>query len=146
VERLVQCGMGALLHDIGKIQIPKQILSKPGKLSYAERQMIESHPVRGAALCALAPLTQDVLNNILFHHEKVDGSGYPTGMRGSEIPLPVKALTAADVYDALVSDRPYAKAQSPFEALTVMRAEMKGAFDAEVYKRLVMVLSGAEVI
>jgi putative nucleotidyltransferase with HDIG domain len=145
-DRLVQCGLGALLHDIGKVQIPKQILSKPGKLTYSERQMVESHPVRGAAMCAMAPLSQDVMNGILFHHERVDGSGYPTGMRGAEIPLHVKALTAADVYDALVSDRPYAKPQSPFEALTVMRDEMKGAFDGEVYKRLVMVLSGAELI
>ncbi len=145
-ERLVQCGLGALLHDIGKTQIPKQILSKPGRLTYSERQMVESHPVRGAALCALAPISQDVINGILFHHEKQDGSGYPTGLRGPEIPQAVKALTVADVYDALVSDRPYAKSQSPFEALTIMRDDMKGAFDPEIYRRLVMVLSGAEII
>jgi len=142
----VQCGLGALLHDLGKTQIPKKILNKPGRLTPSERIAIEAHPIQGVAMCALAPLSQEAINSILFHHEKADGSGYPSGLKSPEIPLPVKVLTVADIYDALTSNRPYAKQYSPFEALTLMREEMAGHFDQEIFRRLVMVLSGAAIL
>jgi len=142
----VQAGMGAILHDIGKTLIPKEILNKPGGLSLREREMLETHPVRGVALCAQVPLSQDALNVILFHHEAMDGSGYPAGLSGDAIPLAVRAASLANAYDKLTSERPFAKALTPFEALSAMRGEMAGQFDQEVLKRLVMVLSGAAVI
>ncbi len=145
-ETVVQTGLGALLHDIGKTRVSRKILDKPVKLSESERQKVQAHPVLGAGLCAGVPLGQPALNGILFHHEWLDGSGYPAGLEGAEIPLPVRALAVADVYDALVSKRAYAEARTPFDALSVMRQELESHLDPEVYKHLVLVLSGAELL
>jgi HD-GYP domain-containing protein (c-di-GMP phosphodiesterase class II) len=76
----------------------------------------------------------------------MDGKGYPSRLAGENIPVPVRAVTICDVYDALTSDRPYAKAITPFEALSIMREEMRDAFDMAMFKRLVMVLSGIDVV
>lgn len=145
-DTLMQVGLGAMLHDIGKSLIPKEVLNKSGSLTIKEREMLESHPVKGVALCAQMPLTQEAVNVILFHHERMDGSGYPAGLVGDAIPLSVKATALADVYDALTSERPYKKALTPFEALSAIRDDMAAAFDPEVLRRFVMVLSGAAVI
>jgi HD-GYP domain-containing protein (c-di-GMP phosphodiesterase class II) len=140
------CGLGAILHDIGKLQIKKSILYKKGKLNREERQEINTHPLKGVAICAGLPLKQESINCILFHHERMDGSGYPTKMAGEGIPLPVKVTTLCDVYAALTTNRPYSKAKTPFEALRIMKESMSGHFDSEVYKRLVLVLAGADII
>ena len=145
-ETITQAGMGAMLHDIGKTVIPREILNKNGSLTLKEREVIQTHPIKGVALCSQMPLSQEAVNVILFHHEKLDGSGYPAGLEGDTIPLAVKASSLADIYDALTTDRPYAQARSPFEALSTMRDEMTDALDQEVLKRFVMVLSGAAVI
>lgn len=145
-EEMVRAGVGAILHDIGKILLPREVLNKNGPLSPAEWELVRRHPVQGVGLCAGVPLSQEAINVILFHHEKVDGSGYPASLRLDDIPLAVKAATVADVYDALTSDRPYGKSVKPFAALRVMRDEMRGHFDMEVLKRLVMVLSGADLV
>lgn len=139
-------GIGAILHDIGKVAIPREIINKPGALTSQERRIINTHPVKGVALCSRLPLSQSALHVILFHHEKKDGSGYPAGMKGPDIPLPVKAATLADVYDAITTVRPYAPALTPFQALTTMRDQMPGHFDREVFKRLIQILSGAALI
>jgi len=145
-EKLQRWGAGSILHDLGKTRIPRNILRKPGKLDPEEREIIETHPVQGAALCARLSLSQEALNTILFHHEKMDGSGYPSGMNGPDIPFPVRVVTVADIYDALTTDRPYAKKRTPFEALTLMREEMGDQLDMEAFKRLVQVLSGARIV
>ncbi len=142
----VQAGIGALLHDIGKTRIPNEILSKPGPLTPEERQVINTHPAKGMALCQEVPLSQTACHCILMHHERMDGGGYPGGLAGELIPPYVRALTVADVYDALTTKRPYADAMQPFQALRLMRDEMIDAFDADVYKRLVMILSGANMV
>lgn len=145
-DMVIQCGIGAILHDIGKTRIPRRIINKPGPLNHEERQEINRHPLHGVAMTANSAISKETYNSILFHHERMDGGGYPSGMQGGDIPLPVRVLTVCDVYDALTSDRPYAKQITPFEALSIMRDEMDGAFDQRVFKRLVMVLSGAQVI
>lgn len=145
-DDLVKVGVGALLHDIGKTKIPLRILNKPGKLNREEWETIQTHPVQGAAMCAGLPIGQEVLNCVLFHHERIDGKGYPAAMGGAQITLPVKAISVADAYDALISDRPYAAGIGPFDALTLMREKMHGAFDMEVYRRLVLILSGADIV
>lgn len=145
-DELMSAGMGAILHDLGKVLIPRAILNKKGKLSPSEWEVVKSHPVKGVALCANVPTNQSVLNSVLLHHERVDGAGYPSGIRGDQIPMAVKAVSVADVYDALTTKRPYAPRISPFEALTIMRDEMTGHFDAAVYRKLVLVLSGAEIV
>jgi HD-GYP domain-containing protein (c-di-GMP phosphodiesterase class II) len=142
----VQAGIGALLHDIGKTRIPGEILSKPGPLTPEERQVINTHPAKGLALCQEVPLSQTSGQCILMHHERMDGGGYPGGLAGELIPPYVRALTVADVYDALTTKRSYADAMPPFQALRLMRDEMIDAFDPDVYKRLVMILSGANMV
>jgi HD-GYP domain-containing protein (c-di-GMP phosphodiesterase class II) len=142
----LQAGIGALLHDIGKTRIPKEILAKPGPLTPEERAVINTHPVRGLVLCQDVPLSQAAGHCILLHHERMDGGGYPGGLTGESLPDHVKALAVADVYDALTSNRVYAPAMAPFAALRLMRDEMAGHFDREVYKRLVVILSGANMV
>lgn len=145
-EAVVRAGVGAMLHDIGKTKIPRTILNKPGRLTPEEREIINGHPIHGVSLCATAPLSQEAVNAILFHHERMDGKGYPGGLQGEEIPLHVRALTIADVYDAITSDRPYAKGMNAYQALKVMKEEMRGAFDLDTFKTFIMVLSGAALV
>ena len=142
----VQAGVGALLHDIGKTRIPQEILSKPGPLTEEERRIINTHPAKGLALCQDVPLTQTASHCILMHHERMDGTGYPGRLAGELIPTQVRALAVADVYDALTTNRAYAPAMPPFLALRLMRDDMPGHFDMDVYKRLVMILSGANMV
>ncbi|MCF8107594.1 MAG: HD domain-containing protein [Desulfohalobiaceae bacterium] len=139
-EALIDVGVGALLHDIGKVQIPASILNKPGKLNPEEWQKVKLHPVHGMRMCTKVAMPQISLNCIIFHHEKFDGSGYPTGMQDEEIPLPVRIITCCDVYDAITSKRAYAEAEDPFSALKIMSNEMKGAFDLDVFKAFIEVL------
>jgi HD-GYP domain-containing protein (c-di-GMP phosphodiesterase class II) len=142
----VQAGVGALLHDIGKTHVPLDILSKPGPLTPEERDVINTHPAKGVALCQDVPLTQSAAQCILMHHERMDGGGYPGGLGEALIPPYVRAVAVADVYDALTTTRSYAPAMPPFQALRLMREEMSGHFDMDVYKRLVMILSGAKMV
>ena len=139
-ETLVDVGVGALLHDIGKTHIPASVLNKPGRLNASEWEQVKLHPVHGMRMCTNVNLSQTSLNCILFHHEKFDGSGYPSGMSQEEIPVPVRVLTCCDVYDAITSKRPYAPASSPFEALKIMGEEMKSAFDYRIFKSFIQVL------
>ncbi len=142
----MQYGLGTILHDIGKTQIPPAILNRPGRLSTQDWEIIKSHPVRGVGLCANLPLDQASFNCILFHHEKCDGSGYPAGLSGGEIPFAAKIVAVADVYDALTTERAYAEAMSPYSALTLMKGEMNHSFEPDIIKRLVLILSGADII
>ncbi len=98
---------GAILHDIGKIAIPDDILNKPGPLTPAEFDIAKRHPVEGVKIVAQLESVREVIPLIRSHHERLDGSGYPDGLVGDEIPLLVRILAVADVYDALASERPY---------------------------------------
>lgn len=142
----IQAGIGALLHDIGKTHVPNKILSKPGPLSPEERLVINTHPAKGVALCQDVLLSPTAIQCILMHHERMDGSGYPGGLDGELIPTHVRALCVADVYDALTTERPYAPALAPFQALRLMREEMSNHFDLDIYKRLVLILSDANMV
>ncbi|MGM0611841.1 MAG: HD-GYP domain-containing protein [Thermodesulfobacteriota bacterium] len=139
-QTLVDAGVGALLHDIGKIRIPASILNKPGKLDEKEWEQIKLHPECGTSMCTNVYLPRTSLACIGFHHEKFDGSGYPSGIKGEKIPVPVRVVTCCDVYDAITSNRPYAPAKSPFEALQIMSKEMHGAFDPGILKAFIHVL------
>jgi putative nucleotidyltransferase with HDIG domain len=143
---MVQCGLGAILHDVGKTEVPAHILNKPGPLSEREWRIVREHPRRGLEMCADLPLSEHVRGCILHHHEKADGGGYPDGLSAEAIPLPVRVLTLADIYDALTSTRPYAKACTPFEALRVMRNEMGACLDTEAFRRLVAILGSARLL
>ncbi len=102
--------IAALLHDIGKIGIPDEILRKPGKLSEEEWQIMKQHPMLGYKILKNIKQLNDVAEIVLHHHERFDGTGYPVGLRGEEIPLGSRIFSVADTIDAMTSDRPYRKA------------------------------------
>jgi putative two-component system response regulator len=122
-EELVTLQRGAFLHDIGKIAIPDQILFKRGPLSPDEWIVMQNHTTCGERICSGTKSLSDVLPIIRSHHERWDGSGYPDRLRNDEIPLLARIIQAADIYDALTTERPYKAAYSPERALETLRAE-----------------------
>ena len=140
-KSLQEFAVGCLLHDIGKSQISKEILKKPGRLSKAELRTVRQHPQLGFSLMEeyLAPTS---LNIILHHHERFDGTGYPQGRGVQDIPIEAKIASIADVYDALTTHRPYAGAQKPFAAIKEMLEHMEGHFDKEQLVAFIRLLGG----
>jgi putative two-component system response regulator len=114
-----------VVHDIGKVGVPEHIIVKPGPLTSEEQCIMERHPVTGERICAPLKSFRLVLPIIRHHHEKLDGSGYPDGLKGDNIPLTARILQITDVYDALTTDRPYRKAMPPEIAIDAMRGEVK---------------------
>jgi putative two-component system response regulator len=124
---------GGFLHDIGKVGIPDAILFKPGPLTVDEWVTMRSHTVRGEAICRPLSSLKSVLPIIRHHHERFDGGGYPDGLRGEQIPLLARLLQVADIYDALISPRPYKRAFQPEEALRMIGEETeRGWRDPEI--------------
>jgi putative two-component system response regulator len=124
---------GALLHDIGKIGVPDSILNKQGKLTPEETAIVQEHPVIGDKIVRPLHSLSDLLPLIRWHHERLDGKGYPDGLRGDEIPFMVQLLSVADVYDALSSARPYRAAMSHGESLETMRKDVaSGGLDLDL--------------
>jgi putative two-component system response regulator len=115
---------GGYLHDVGKVAIPDHILFKPGPLTPEEWEIMKTHAERGERICSSMRSLAQVLPIIRHHHERWDGSGYPDGLKGEEIPLLARILQLADIYDALTTARPYKRALSPDEALSVLREEV----------------------
>ena len=122
----------ALLHDIGKIGVEDKVLRKPGPLSETESADMREHPRIGHAMLKGLPFLQPSLPGVLYHHERWDGAGYPTGLSGTAIPLSVRILAVADVFDALRSDRSYRGGLSYDEAAAAIRVEASLQFDPEV--------------
>jgi len=121
--------VGALLHDVGKIDIPAGILNKPDRLTSEEWALMRSHPEAGVELLRGIDFPEDVLPIVLSHHEKWDGSGYPHGLAGQAIPMSARILGLADVYDALATDRSYKKGFPHEEAMQIMRGNVNTHFD-----------------
>lgn len=117
-----------LFHDIGKISIDSGILNKPDSLSEEELSIMKAHSERGYDILSRYELPDEILVSAKYHHEKFNGSGYPYGLTGDEIPSIVRVVSMCDIYDALTSDRPYRKAYNKKEALNIMR-EMHLDFD-----------------
>ena len=113
----------ALLHDIGKVSVPESILSKPGKLTPDEMERVKRHAITGSEIVQALPFRHSLAPLIRHHHERWDGDGYPDGLRGEQIPLGARILSAVDCYDALTSDRPYRKALTHREAATFLERE-----------------------
>src|SRR5262249_44657883 len=127
----------ALLHDIGKLAVPEHILSKPGPLTQEEFQKIRIHPQVGAEIISGVPFPYPVAPLILSHHERWDGKGYPSGLKGDEIPLGARILSVVDYFDALMSERPYHKAMSLDAALGLLRQESGRALDPRVVQTFI---------
>ncbi len=122
----------ALLHDIGKIAISENILRKPEKLTALEYDVIKTHPEKGFHLLIKSSQFNDLLNGVLFHHERIDGSGYPYGLKGDQIPLEARIIAVADVYDALTSNRSYRNAMTRSQAITILNNGKEVLYDASV--------------
>jgi len=130
--RLVHMRRGALLHDIGKMGIPDSILLKPGPLNAQEMEVMRKHPLYAEQMLSRIEYLQPALDIPYAHHEKWDGSGYPRGLKGEEIPLPARIFAVADVFDALTSDRPYRRAWSRERAFAEIKAQKGRHFDPRV--------------
>ncbi|MEG6550505.1 CHASE2 domain-containing protein [Desulfocurvibacter africanus] len=133
---------GALIHDIGKIGIPDNILNKTGSLSPEEFEAIKQHPLIGSQILASVPLPQAVVRGMLEHHERYDGKGYPHGLKGEEISLAARVIAVVDVFDALSNDRPYRKAMSKAEAIEVLEGARGTQLDPELVDIFVSILRG----
>ena len=135
---------GGVLHDIGKIAVPGKILNKPGPLDPDEWDVMKSHAYEGCKICL--PLMKNLgpaLEVIRHHHEKLDGSGYPDGLKGDEISVAARVMGVVDIYDALITDRPYRKGMSKEKALGILRQEAdEGKLDKKVVEYLVELVNG----
>lgn len=133
-EEILHIRRGAMLHDIGKMAIPDAILNKPGPLTDSEWEIMRQHPLTAVDLLSPVSYLKPALEIPHFHHEKWDGSGYPEGRRGTQIPLPARIFAVVDVYDALSSDRPYRAAWPREKVIAYLREQAGSHFDPEVVK------------
>jgi HAMP domain-containing protein len=124
--------ISAILHDIGKIAVSEQILDKPGKLTDEEFDEVKKHPRAGVNIISSIPSYETIISGILYHHERWDGTGYPDGLKGVDIPLNARIICVADVYDALAADRPYRKAWSHEQALAFFEEQKEKMFDPQL--------------
>jgi HD-GYP domain-containing protein (c-di-GMP phosphodiesterase class II) len=131
-EEIDRIRIAALLHDLGKIAIPDEILDKPSTLTDAEWQAIGEHPRIGQVILEQASNLREAIPVVLHHHERYNGGGYPHGLRGNEIPLGARIVAVADAYHAMVHERPYKGALSHEEALAELRLHGGTQFDPEV--------------
>lgn len=130
-----EMGIGALLHDVGKIKIPLEVLNKPGKLTDAEYALMKKHPEYGVEILKNASnMTPASIDIVRDHHERLNGKGYPAGLRGAEISYYSQIVAIADVYDAMTSDRVYQKGRAPSEALKLMMS-FEGDFNDELLRQ-----------
>lgn len=132
------------LHDIGKVEISKTILLKRGRLTSAERAIIESHPGQGVRIAAPLYLVPEEQEIILHHHEQWDGRGYPLGLVGEQIPLLCRLVSLADVFEALTSDRPYRRRLPVREALRVIRDQAGSQFDPHLAREFLQMIAKAK--
>jgi putative two-component system response regulator len=134
-EQIKALRRAGVVHDIGKVAVADSILLKPGPLTADEAKIMQKHPVVGERICAPLKTFRLVLPIIRHHHEKHDGTGYPDGLQGEEIPLTARILQLSDVYDALTTDRPYKVAFTPEVALDLMEEEAeRGWWDRELFE------------
>jgi putative nucleotidyltransferase with HDIG domain len=139
-EACTEAGIAGLLHDIGKTKISDDILNKPGKLTDQEYELMQTHPGEGYKILTTHYTVGDKVRDVcLHHHEKIDGSGYPKGLKGAEISLLARMGAICDVYDAVTSNRPYKKGWNPAEALQRM-SQWKGHFDPKLFQSFVKII------
>ncbi len=124
-EQVLALHRGGFLHDIGMLAIPDSVLRKPGTLESDEFELVKSHTLTGDALCANLRSLQAVRPIVRHHHERLDGSGYPDGLRGDAVPLVAQVIGLVDVYDAITTQRPYQRTQSNAEALDVLQGQAR---------------------
>ncbi len=132
IEDIESLKIAARLHDIGKISIPTEILNKPAELTAQEFEIVKTHPLAGFRIMDGITFFNEIKYGVLYHHERYDGTGYPRGLKGEEIPVIAQIISIADVFDALITDRAYRKAFSVKEAVEIMVKEAGAAFNPEL--------------
>lgn len=139
--RLIELGIGALLHDIGKILVPQDVLNKPDRLEDDEFGILKLHTIRGyEALKQTKQFADTSLEAILSHHERCDGKGYPNGKTKDEIHVYAKIVGVADVFDAITADKVYRKKEDPYRAMYYIIDELDAKFDREIVKKFLRVV------
>lgn len=132
-ERLVLLGLGGVLHDIGKLRVPAAIINKPGKLTEEEYAVVKRHPLDGyEMLREMEGVATEVLDMVRYHHERADGSGYPQGIKGEELPQSAGIIGLVDAYETLVAGKPYQPAVSPAAAMQQLRVSAGAEFLPEL--------------
>lgn len=142
-ERLAHLRVGGPLHDLGKLGISNEVLSKPGRLDEQELAHIREHPRLGARILLRVASFRRALPYVLYHHERWDGGGYPTGRSGEQIPLEARVLAVADAFDAMTSDRPYRRALTHEEAVAEVARCAGTQFDPEIVRIFLEVVGEA---
>jgi HD-GYP domain-containing protein (c-di-GMP phosphodiesterase class II)/DNA-binding SARP family transcriptional activator len=145
-DELTNIRRGALLHDIGKLGIPDDIILKPGKLTDDEFQILKKYPQYAEEWLSEIEVLQPAMEIPYYHNERWDGTGYPKGLKGEEIPLSARMFAVVNVWDALISDRPYRKAMSKEDALDLIVSESGSHFDPDVVENFLRVLSEGDYI
>ncbi|MEE8360316.1 MAG: HD domain-containing phosphohydrolase, partial [Candidatus Omnitrophota bacterium] len=140
-SKITNLEQAAVLHDLGKIGIDDNILRKKARLTEKEYEQIKKHPLIGAEIIRSIHFLKDVVPYILYHHERYDGKGYVAGLKGDEIPLGARILAIADVYQALISDRPYRKAYSKKKTVEIIKEGSGKQFDPIVVKALLRTIN-----
>jgi putative nucleotidyltransferase with HDIG domain len=133
--------LGALLHDVGKIGVPDEVLRKRGRLTPAEFDVVKTHPTAGARILRSIPFLARHIPIVELHHERPDGHGYPYGLKGDAIPLGARIVHVADAFDAMTSGRAYRSARLPFEAVAELRRCIGTNFDDESVEALAAALT-----
>jgi HD-GYP domain-containing protein (c-di-GMP phosphodiesterase class II) len=135
-----RCEIGGLVHDIGKVALPESVLAKPGPLSGPEWAAVRTHSEIGEALAREGSFFAGVADIVRHHHERLDGTGYPDGLRGAEIPIEARIVAACDAYAAMTAERPYQASRTQDEAVAELRRSAGTHLDPDVVAALIEVL------
>jgi len=144
-EELEILKLSAILHDVGKIGVEDRILRKPGNLDDEEAKIMKMHPLLGAEIMRHIRQLKDLIPGMLHHHERPDGKGYPEGLKGMDIPIVARIISAADTYDAMTTNRPYRKGLSRQTAIDEIKKEAGTQFDKEVAEAFVKAFEAGEI-
>lgn len=144
-DQLKQVEMGAILHDIGKINIQDAILRKPGSLTPEEWQHMKTHPVVGSQILGGISFLEPVVPYVRCHHERFDGNGYPDGLKGTDIPAGGRLIAVADTFDAITTRRPYKEAMSVEHAVQELRAKTGSQFDPQMVEAFLTALERGDL-